>query len=289
MRGIISIQSHVVYGCAGNSAAVFPLQRLGFNVWPINTVQFSNHTQYQQGWTGTVLAKGEITTLFNGLENIEVMPNISAVISGYLGGANQAAEILENIKRIKTVNPDCLYICDPVMGDENKGCFVTDDVAEMLCKYLIPAAQVITPNQFELSQITGIEINDLDSAIAACASARAMGPNIVLVKHLHFKSLSKYSMLMATEEGVYLIERPLIDFSIPLIGVGDLTTALFTGNLLQTNSPCEALQKTNQSVYAVVSKTKTLEERELQIIAGQDSISDGVIEYFASKVVSYNK
>ncbi|AZQ84410.1 pyridoxal kinase PdxY [Colwellia sp. Arc7-635] len=287
MRGIISIQSHVVYGCAGNSAAVFPLQRLGFNVWPINTVQFSNHTQYKQGWTGTVLAQGEITSLFNGLENINVFPNISAVISGYLGGANQASEILDNIQRIKTVNPDYLYVCDPVMGDENKGCFVTDDVAEMLCKYLIPAAQVITPNQFELSQITGIAINDLDSAIAACDKACAMGPSIVLVKHLHYKSLSNYSMLMATEEGVYLIERPLIDFSIPVIGVGDLTTSLFTGNLLKTKSPIEAFEKTNQSVYDIVSKTKALAERELQIIAAQDYISDGKIEYFASKIVSY--
>ena len=117
---------------------------------------------------------------------------------------------------------------------------------------------MITPNQFELSRITGININDLDSAIAACAKARAMGPSIVLVKHLHYKSLSKYTMLMATDEGVYLIERPLIDFSIPLIGVGDLTTALFTGNLLKKNSPCEALQRTNQSVYAVVRKTKAV-------------------------------
>jgi pyridoxine kinase len=289
MRGIISIQSHVVYGCAGNSSATFPLQRLGFNVWPINTVQFSNHTQYKQGWTGTVLAKGEITKLFNGLENINVIPNIDAVISGYLGMGYQALEILENIQRIKQINKDCIYICDPVMGDEEKGCFVTEDVTQMLCEHLIPAAHVITPNQFELSQITGMVINDLDSAAAACAKARDMGPNIVLVKNLQFKSSSGYNLLLATEQGVYLIQRPLFKFPIPPVGVGDLTTSVFTGNLLKTKDPCVAFEKTNQTVYEIIKKTKELGERELQIIAAQDYISSGPIEYFASNVMSYGK
>ncbi|AGH82265.1 pyridoxine kinase [Psychromonas sp. CNPT3] len=284
MRGIISIQSHVVYGCAGNSSAVFPLQRLGFNVWPIQTVQFSNHTQYTEGWTGSVLPQGEISRLFDGLENINVLGDVSALISGYLGSGAQALEILDNLKRVKTANKDCLYICDPVMGDPKKGCIVSADVTTMLCDHLVPAADIITPNQFELSQITGVEITDLDSAISACLKARSMGPNIVLVKHLHYASASSYTMLMANKEGVYLIERPLVDFDIYPVGVGDLITALFVGSLFKTKNAVHAFEQTNQAVYEVMKVTKALGERELQIIAAQEKLSTHNIEYFCTQV-----
>lgn len=287
MRGIISIQSHVVYGCAGNSAAVFPLQRLGFNVWPIQTVQFSNHTQYKEGWTGSVLANGEITKLFDGLENINVIFKISAVISGYLGTSNQALEIFENIKRVKRANNNYLYICDPVMGDPEKGCVVSDDVNNMLCDYLVPAAQIITPNQFELSRITGIDIYDLKSAIEACLKARKMGPEIVLVKHLHYASASSYTMLMANQNGVYLVKRPLLDFSIYPVGVGDLITSIFVGNLLKTKDSVLSFENTNQAVYEILKVTKNLKERELQRIEAQDHITTNHVKHLSTKVFSY--
>jgi pyridoxine kinase len=174
-----------------------------------------------------------------------------------------------------------------MQGDEEKGCFVTEDVTQMLCEHLIPAENVITPNQFELSQITGMELNDLDSAVAACSKARAMGSNIVLIKQLHYKSLTEYNMLLATEQAIFLINRPLIEFPIPPVGAGDLTTSVFTGNLLETKAPCLAFEKTNQTVYEIIKKTKELGERELQIIAAQDYISSGPIGYFASNVISW--
>lgn len=286
MYGIISIQSHVVYGCAGNSSAVFPLQRLGFNVWPIHTVQFSNHTQYNQGWTGSVLPKGEITVLFDGLDNIGAIAKTAAVISGYLGSAAQALEIIDNVQRVKNANPSALYICDPVMGDPEKGCIVSDEVSTMLCDHLLRRADIITPNQFELSQLTRITITDLGSAIAACHKARELGPNIVLVKHLHYASTTAYTMLMVSDEGAYLIERPLIDFNRAPVGVGDLITAIFVGNFLQSNNAVNAFEKTNQTVYQILKTTQSLGEWELQTIAAQEYITAGAIEFLSTKVAS---
>lgn len=284
MHGIISIQSHVVYGCAGNSSAIFPLQRLGFNVWPIHTVQFSNHTQYKQGWKGTILAEGGITELFDGLNNIDATSKILAVISGYLGSGNQAIEIFDNLQRVKKSKPNILYICDPVMGDPKKGCIVPPEVTKALCNNLLPCADIITPNQFELSQLTNINITDLESAILACKEAQKLGPSLILVKHLHYTSTNAYTMLMASKEGVYLIERPLINFDREPVGVGDLITSLFVGNLLSTDNAITAFEKTNQAVYQILKTTKELNEWELQIIEAQDDITCNAIEYFSTKV-----
>lgn len=100
MKSVLSIQSHVVFGCAGNSAAVFPMRRLGMDVWPINTVQFSNHTQYAQGWQGMAMPAGHISALVKGLGNIEALSGCDAVLSGYLGSAEQGDEILTVVNAV---------------------------------------------------------------------------------------------------------------------------------------------------------------------------------------------
>lgn len=93
MKSIISIQSHVVYGHAGNSSVVFPIQRMGLDVWPIHTVQFSNHTQYEQGWAGQTFSSGDIRNLVRGLDNISALKDCGAVLSGY-------QEVQTNAKRL---------------------------------------------------------------------------------------------------------------------------------------------------------------------------------------------
>ncbi len=273
MQGILSIQSHVVYGCAGNSSAVFPLQRLGHMVWPIHTVQFSNHTQYTQGWTGKVLQQGDITSLTDGLINIDAARKVKAVISGYMGSGVQADEIFATVERVKAHNPQALYICDPVMGDPEKGCIVSPEVTEALCERLMKIADIIVPNQFELARFTGIDIHDLDSAIEACELALTMGPKIVLVKHLHCASKQDFTMLMACKEGLFLVTRPLLDFARQPVGVGDLITSLFTGHYLNTNDALLSFELCNNAVYSVLKETAERNEWELQIVPVQDALA----------------
>src|SRR4029077_9822970 len=81
---LLSIQSHVVYGHVGNAAAVFALQRLGIEVWPINTVQLSNHPGYG-AWTGRVFDAGVIRELADGVAKRGVFEACDGVISGYVG------------------------------------------------------------------------------------------------------------------------------------------------------------------------------------------------------------
>jgi len=145
MKRILSIQSHVVFGCAGNSAAVFPMRRLGMEVWPINTVQFSNHTQYAAGWQGMAMPAGHIAALCEGLWNIEVLARCDAVLSGYLGSAEQGDEILAVVAAVKGANPAAIYFCDPVMGHPEKGCIVAPGVTRFLTERALACGRPAGP------------------------------------------------------------------------------------------------------------------------------------------------
>lgn len=272
MQGILSIQSHVVYGHAGNSSAVFPLQRMGFEVWPLHTVQFSNHTQYPQGWRGTAFGADTIRELASGLAAIDVLKACLAVISGYQGSADQCQAIVEVVDEVKRHNPHAIYVCDPVMGSPEKGCIVPDGVAENLIREVMPLADVIVPNQFELTQFTGVPIHTLDDAAHACQVALSKGPKMVLVKHLHSLSATSFSMMLALGDQCYLAQRPHLDFARQPVGVGDLISALFTAGLLKGWTAMDAFRHCNSACYGILRETSSRDEWELQTIAAQEEI-----------------
>ncbi|ATZ13278.1 pyridoxal kinase [Erwinia amylovora] len=133
MKNILSIQSHTVFGHAGNGAAEFPMRRLGANVWPLNTVQFSNHTQYGH-WTGSVMPATHLTDVARGIGEIDRLKTCDAVLSGYLGSAEQGEAILEIVRMVKAANPNAWYFCDPVMGHPEKGCIVCAGRRRVSCQ-----------------------------------------------------------------------------------------------------------------------------------------------------------
>lgn len=272
MKGIISIQSHVVYGHAGNSSAVFPLQRMGFETWPIHTVQFSNHTQYAQGWKGRAFEAAHLRELVEGMDAIDRLEDCLAVVTGYQGGADQCGAVMDIVKSVKNRNPKALYVCDPVMGAPDKGCIVAPGVAERLIREVMPMADVIVPNQFELSSFVDMPIENLQDAAKACKKAMKKGPQIVLVKHLHSVSQNEFTMMLATPEGIHMVQRPHVVFEKEPVGVGDLISALFTAGLLKKMTPLESFEHCNAVVYGVLLETAAREEWEIQTVAAQDEI-----------------
>lgn len=275
MKNILSIQSHVVFGHAGNSAAVFPMRRLGVNVWPLNTVQFSNHTQYRQ-WTGTVMPASHLTEIVDGINAIDELKHCDAILSGYMGSPEQGNAIIEIVKKVKAVNPNAVYLCDPVMGHPEKGCFVAPGVAEFLCNSALPMADMMAPNILELEELNGKQqIKNVDEAIVACRELCKKGPKAILVKHLSRAGYRKdrFEMLLVTEQEAWHIERPLVDFGERQpVGVGDMTSGLFLANILLGKSLVEALEHTTSAVYAVMLETLKREAYELQLVAAQNEI-----------------
>ncbi|MGC5904310.1 pyridoxal kinase PdxY [Providencia stuartii] len=274
MKSVLSIQSHVVFGHAGNSAAVFPMCRMGVDVWPLNTVQFSNHTQYPQ-WTGTVFPAQHLTEIVSGLAKIHKLDICDAVLSGYIGSAEQGNDILAIVKQVKAANPQALYFCDPVMGHPEKGCIVAPGVAEFLCQQALQASDIIAPNLLELETLSGKTIATVEQAVEAARQLCRKGPKIVLVKHLSRAGhrADRFEMILVTAEHSWHVSRPLVDFGEKQpVGVGDLTSGLMLVNLLKGESLPKALEHVAAAVYEVMLQTKVMGEYELQLVAAQDKM-----------------
>ncbi|EPF17834.1 MULTISPECIES: pyridoxal kinase PdxY [Cedecea] len=275
MKNILAIQSHVVFGHAGNSAAEFPMRRLGANVWPLNTVQFSNHTQYGK-WTGSVMPASHLSEIVQGIADIGQLQRCDAVLSGYLGSAEQGEHILSIVRQVKAANPNAKYFCDPVMGHPEKGCIVAPGVAEFHTRYAMPASDIIAPNLIELEILSGHGVNNVEEAVATARELIAQGPQIVLVKHLARAGYQqdRFEMLLVTADEAWHIHRPLVDFGERQpVGVGDVTSGLLLVKLLQGATLREALEHVTAAVYDIMVVTKRMEEYELQLVAAQDGIA----------------
>ena len=280
---ILSIQSSVAYGHVGNSAAVFPLQRQGFEVWPVITVHFSNHTGYGE-WRGPVLPAADVAEVIQGIDDRGVLPTCDAVLSGYMGDRTIGDVILDARARVAAANPNAVYCCDPVMGDVGRGFFVRPGIPEFMRDHAIPAANVITPNQFELEFLTGTEVRTLADALAAVDAVRARGPRVVLVTSLQRADgpEDRIEMLAVSEAGAWLTATPLLPLSVN--GAGDATAALFLSHVLRTGDPAAALAKTASSIYAVMEETHRQGSREIQLIAAQAHIADPAARFHAERV-----
>ena len=269
---ILSIQSSVAYGHVGNSAAVFPLQRLGHEVWPVLTVHFSNHTGYG-AWRGPLLAPTDVADVINGIEDRGVLGEADAVLSGYQGDPAVGAVILDAVARVKKLNPDAVYCCDPVMGDVGRGMFVRPGIPEFMRDTVVPQADVLTPNHFELDFLADRTTTTLDDVLAAVDLVRDRGPRDVLVTSVLHDGLSENTLdvVAVSDEGAWAVTTPLLP--ITPNGGGDVTAALYLAHLLETGSAPEALGRTIASVFAVLEATIAAGTRELALVAAQESIA----------------
>ena len=281
---ILSIQSSVAYGHVGNSASVFPMQRLGVEVWPVSTVLFSNHTGYGE-WRGPLVAPDDVRDVITGIGERGAFPEVDAVLSGYQGGTQIGDVILDAVAQVKAANPSAIYACDPVMGNAKSGCFVHPDIPVLLRERVVPKADLITPNQFELGFLTGTEPEDLESTLASVDAARAMGPSTVLVTSVlqPDRPADTIEMLAVHGDGAWIVRTEHLP--IKCNGSGDVTAALFITHLLQSGGDAAlALGRTASSVWDLVKRTLDSGRRELQLVQSQEEIAHPRMQFEVTQV-----
>ncbi len=271
IMNILSIQSHVAYGHVGNAAAVFPLQRMGVEVWPIHTVQFSNHTGYGN-WKGSVFDAGMISEVVTGIEQRGVLGECDGVLSGYLGSAEIGDAVLDAVKTVKRANPEARYCCDPVIGDVGRGIFVREGIPEFMRNKAVPAADVITPNQFELDYLSKRASKSLSHARDAVRALHDLGPRAILVTSLHTDNTPQNSIdLMASDEnGCFTVRTPKLPLTVN--GAGDAIAAIFFAHYLRSGNIGEALSRAASGIFGVLAQTAEAGSREIQLVAAQDEI-----------------
>ena len=268
MPTVLSVQSWVACGNVGNTAALFPLQRLGCDTWSLNTVAFSNHTGHER-WRGDTVPASDIAALFEGISELGVLARCDAVLSGYLGEAETGPVLLDIVARVKAANPRALYCCDPVMGDVGLGYYVRAGIPEFFRDRALALADIVTPNRFELEWLSGRPVRNLADAREAAAVLRQSGPAIVLATSLDADA-DRVAALAAGPDGVWAAETPRL--AIEATGCGDAVAALFLAWLLKGKPVPDALATTIAAIYGVIEATMLSGGGELALVAAQDEL-----------------
>ena len=268
----LSLQSHVAYGYVGNRAATFPLQRLGHEVWAVNTVEFSNHTGYG-AWRGRTASAEQVAEIVHGIESLGMLAKCDVLLTGYVGDAALGDVVLDTARKVRKANPKAIWCCDPVLGDTDTGIYVKPGIDSFFRDRALPAADLITPNHFELEHLTGRRVETLDEALAA-TRALLSGPRLALLTSFRRAGshAEQIEMLAVTPDAAWRVVTPLIAFDIMPNGTGDAVAALFTAHWLESGDIADALAKVASSIYAVLETTRAMGERELQLVAAQDRL-----------------
>ncbi len=272
---ILSMQSWVAYGHVGNASATFPLQRLGAEVWAVNTVQFSNHTGYGH-WTGQVSAPELVRSLVDGIAARGVLPTCDAVLSGYLGAAGTAEAVLDTAARVRAANPAALYCCDPVIGDDGPGVYVRPGIEALLRERAVPAADILTPNRFELERLVGYPCSSLATTRSAMESLRTRmhdGPRAMLATSLDGSDTPADAVdLMAVgPDGCWRLRTERLPLSVN--GAGDAVAALFLFHMLASGSSRHALERAASAIAGVLRETLRTSSREIALITAQEEFA----------------
>jgi pyridoxine kinase len=249
---------------------VFPLQRLGHEVMPVYTVVFSNHTGYGD-WGGPMLKGDDVRSIVQGIDARGGLDDVELVLSGYQGGDDIGDAILDAVALVKQRNPEAVYACDPVLGSAASGCFVAPEVQSLIRDRVVPKADLITPNQFELGFLTGTDPHTLDETLASVDLVRSGGPGTVLVTSVlrPDRPEGTIEMLAVTADGAWIVQTPHLPFKAN--GSGDVTAALFSTHFRGSGDAADALSRTAASVFELLDRTHQSGARELQLIESQEA------------------
>ena len=284
----LSLQSHVAYGYVGNRAATFPLQRLGHEVWAVNTVEFSNHTGYG-AWRGRAASAEQVAEIVQGIEALGQFSRCDGLLTGYVGDAALADVVLDTARRVRAANPRTVWCCDPVLGDIDTGIYVKPGIDIFFRDRAIPAADLVTPNHFELEHLTGRTVSTMAEALSAARTLLAgegRGPRLALITSLRRDDApaETIEMVAVKADAAWRVATPMIGFEIAPNGTGDAVAALFTAHWIAGDDVADALGKAASSIFAVLEATAAMGERELQLVAAQDRLVAPLRAFKAEKL-----
>jgi pyridoxine kinase len=265
-RTILSIQSQVAGARVGNSVAAFAMERLGVRVWQLPTTLLGRRPDHGAPGGGPLPAE-TLASLFAGLAADGRLHEIDAVLVGYLGDSEQVPIILDAIDQVKAANAHAIFVCDPVLGDDGK-MFVRESVADAVLNGLVPRADWLAPNAFELELITGGKAEGVDAAREA---ARRLGRPVLASS---IRTATGLGVLYTAPGADWFCETPRLPRAPK--GVGDLLTGLFVARRVLGQAPAVALEAATGSVYDVSVRTLAAECEDLLLPQAQDLLADPV-------------
>jgi pyridoxine kinase len=289
---ILSVQSQVVYGHVGNSATTFPLQCLGHEVWSVPTAILSNHAGYPD-FGGHAMPPETVSDLLHGLERRGAFSNCDLIVSGYLGRLDVAALVTDTVARVRAANPNLIYCCDPVMGDDGPGLYVDPVLPEHFRAAALPAADIATPNLFELAMLCDLDAGALKAAPVGDILAAGRGllarmrPGAsIMVTSTNHRDLdpTRLAVLAFNDSEAWCVETPRLVFSSAPHGAGDLASSLFAAAMTEHRALARALEDSVATVFAVLLETRRRAGAELELVAARDGIVSPTQQFTARPI-----
>lgn len=261
---VILISSHVARGSVGNRIMSFALERLGLTVWEVPTIVLPHHPGHAAA--KPIVPEDDAFAELLGTITERADGQVDAVLSGYLGTSAQADSVAELVKTIRSARPDCIYLCDPVIGDEG-ALYVIDRIAETIRDHLLPLADIATPNAFEGTWLAGdpnLDEPDLTSAARKIPSATTIVTSAPGMMRGHIGNL------LVSDTDVLLAEHPAVTSRAK--GTGDLFSALYLGHILLKRSPRKALQLASASAFELIAAAARQDLEDLPATSRQSAI-----------------
>lgn len=262
---ILVVSSFVVRGSVGARAA-FVLERLGHRVWTMPTILLPWHPGHGPG-RRIVPPADDFSAMLSDLARAPWLHRVGAVVSGYLGHESQAAPIAALVGAVKAANPDALYLCDPVLGDGGS-LYVPEPIAAAQRDILVPLADLMTPNVFELSWLTGRPAGSTADIVTA---ARALGPARVVVTSAPAMMRDKIATVLVSADDVLVAENRLVAGAHS--GTGDLFAAQLLSALLSGSSDEAALRRAVAGTLEVVARSVRDGLEEIDFVTHQDRVA----------------
>jgi pyridoxine kinase len=261
---VISIQSQVVHGHVGNSAAVHAMQAEGVNVAAVPTTLLSNHPRYPT-LRGRVLEAELVADLLKGVEERDLVDEAAVLVTGYLGSPDNATVVADFVERALTRNLKLVYLCDPVIGDDGR-VYVADGILDVVRHRLLPAASLITPNQFELELLSGVTVADTEGLRAAAAAIAGRGRIDIVATGCTLTDTPAGQVETILCAGGQLSRFATPRLPIRPYGTGDLLTGLIAAHLAKGTAIEAALRLAVETIFAVLVRTQEAGSAEMRLV-----------------------
>ncbi len=257
MSTVLCLSSQVARGFVGGSAMRIALQRMRHDCWLLPTVILSNHPAHAR-FAGEQVPIGRLRAMLEALDANGWLEEVDAVIAGYMPSPEHVTFTAQAFEFVCNRNPEVLCVCDPILGDDPGGLYIDDESANAVREELVPKADIVTPNRFELEWLTGMKARRAKKALA---SAQSLAAPTVLVTSLTGEDVSSMVNLVVDDKTVAATTVPKRKHAPH--GVGDLMSALLLGGILDGAGVSEALAAATGRVQAALELSDGSDELRL--------------------------
>ena len=257
MKTVLSIQSAVTIGAVGNTMATMAMNAMGVDINRVDTIHLAAHPGYGIK-AGGRLEQLHFDDMISGLIQLEIWHRIDAIMTGYMAAADQAQPIAQLIRIIKEQCPAHPVLVDPAIGDHGR-LYVDENVAQAMASHLFDLADILTPNAFELSYFSGLDIQTKDDAITAAKQLLDNHENLfgIAVTGLRFDADgNQVSDGLVTRNDAVFFDKPSLENQPQgLSGGGDLFSAIIMGHYLRCKDWTQAVQAASEDTAVIMAES----------------------------------